>query len=79
MQQTAPPEASGPGIERGDGAILYGGQDGPHAVITPSRNREPGLPANVVPDDGQPCPRCEGLPAGLLAEIRKVTSKDVRR
>jgi hypothetical protein len=70
MSTQAPPEAAGPGVERGDGAIIYGDETRPHVVIPPSRDREPGLAANVVRDTGAPCARCRGIPDPVLATLR---------
>src|SRR5437899_799204 len=40
MQTQAPPEAAGPGVERGDGAIIYGDETMPRVVIENLRDPE---------------------------------------
>jgi hypothetical protein len=71
MQTQALPEELGPGQYADNGSVSYGAQDGLRAgAIPPPRDREPGLDANVVRDDGHPCPQCAGIPRETLASLQ---------
>jgi hypothetical protein len=67
MAGQPPPEALGPGSERGDGAVIYGADPGVRAYVEPPRpawERE----ADRARAAGG-CPRCSEVPAEVLGAI----------
>ena len=72
------PEAAGPGVYAPDGSVTYGGASPPRVVVEPPTAREPGQPANIVPE-AQCCPACQGIPPALLAELRRALAAGARR
>jgi hypothetical protein len=71
------PEDLGPGTEDGAGGVHYGQHDLPQVVIPPRRERDPGLPANVVRDSGPGlgCQRCAGIPDPVLTPLREAMAE----
>jgi hypothetical protein len=70
MSTQAPPEAAGPGVERGDGAIIYGGdQEMPRVVIDGLLTPEERHRNAQMPDSAQ-CRHCQGIPLPVLAGLQ---------
>jgi hypothetical protein len=67
MAGQPPPEALGPGTERGDGAVIYGVDSGVRAYVEPPRPAWERDADMARAREG--CSRCNEVPAEVLGAI----------